>query len=514
MLPFIEVRHANQEDHDDLADVFNNQSETVTEAYGEYFLAELIASQNENNKALVAQVKDKAVGLMGLTNEVDTTLLHQCFELDQYDNLLKPDFMDAVRKRREYIIWEKSIEEEKKRIEFLKQMKQETMRCNVVAQRIALQEFMADKQEQMTADLEAAADPETVKSLNREKVDKMLDEWLAEFNLVQPSQFFKDHPTNDSELVCSIQTEKEFMLTTLEFFGLPKGYMGGAGHFPDWGKDKKDDKSTALRKRNQQKKGAGGKAGKKLEALKKKRGLDKTDEENVRPTHFDISVFTKCFKRFIACTGEVRSATRRHLLKDMERTMKVFLDPFFEISYKKVVDVHELAALLVKEGLDLEPVIVENLGSILLCFGDIEYEHRYGDRVPPETEDEKRQRLVAELKLKEYEEAKKQAELEGAEFDETEYKRITIEEKKPVLMLLSLISVTDMKFCAQKMFEYDQILFQMGTQKFDTEGERAFMALRSKKSGKKFYDEEEDVQFEKEPSKVYSENPEIQEIVE
>lgn len=44
MLPFIEIRHAQQEDHDDLADVFNNQSETVTEAYGEYFLAELIAS--------------------------------------------------------------------------------------------------------------------------------------------------------------------------------------------------------------------------------------------------------------------------------------------------------------------------------------------------------------------------------------------------------------------------------------------------------------------------------------
>ena len=54
MLPFIEIRRALQEDHDDLADVFNNQSETVTEAYGEYFLAELIASQNEFNKALVA----------------------------------------------------------------------------------------------------------------------------------------------------------------------------------------------------------------------------------------------------------------------------------------------------------------------------------------------------------------------------------------------------------------------------------------------------------------------------
>ena len=47
----------------------------------------------------------RARKLMGLTNEVDTTLLHQCFELDQYDNLLKPDFMDAIRKRREYLIW-------------------------------------------------------------------------------------------------------------------------------------------------------------------------------------------------------------------------------------------------------------------------------------------------------------------------------------------------------------------------------------------------------------------------
>jgi len=44
VLPFIEVRDARQEDHDDLADVFNSQSETVTEAYGEYFIAELIAA--------------------------------------------------------------------------------------------------------------------------------------------------------------------------------------------------------------------------------------------------------------------------------------------------------------------------------------------------------------------------------------------------------------------------------------------------------------------------------------
>lgn len=133
LLPFIEIRRAQQEDHDDLADVFNNQSETVTEAYGEYFLAELIAAQNDSNKALVAQVKDKAVGLMGLTSDVDTKLLHECFDLDHYDNLLKPEFMDAIRKRREYLIWQEQVEAEQKRIAFLKEMKQKTMRCSSIA---------------------------------------------------------------------------------------------------------------------------------------------------------------------------------------------------------------------------------------------------------------------------------------------------------------------------------------------------------------------------------------------
>jgi len=107
VLPYVEIRDAKQEDHDDLADVFNSQSETVTEAYGEYFIAELIAAQGSNNKALVAQVKDKAVGLMGLTSEVDVKLLHQCFELDSFDNLLKPEFMNAVRKRRDALLEER-----------------------------------------------------------------------------------------------------------------------------------------------------------------------------------------------------------------------------------------------------------------------------------------------------------------------------------------------------------------------------------------------------------------------
>lgn len=83
-------------------------------------------------------------------------------------------------------------------------MKQETLRCNKVAQRIVLQEYMMEKAEEIQKDIEEwVGDEEKIKGLTRQVVEGMFDTWLAEFNLVQPSQFFKDHPTNDSELVCS-----------------------------------------------------------------------------------------------------------------------------------------------------------------------------------------------------------------------------------------------------------------------------------------------------------------------
>ena len=76
-------------------------------------------------------------------------------------------------------------------------------------------------------------------------------------------------------------------------------------------------------------------------------------------------------------------------------------------------------------------------------------------------------------------------------------------------MLLHLISITDMKFCAQKMFEFDKILAGMGVQTYDIKEEQSFMAMLTKKYKKKFYDEEEVHKMAEEPSKVYSHNSEI-----
>ena len=65
------------------------------------------------------------------------------------------------------------------------------------------------------------------------------------------------------------------------------------------------------------------------------------------------------------------------------------------------------------------------------------------------------------MKQKELEEARKEAEANNTVLDETEFKIVWPEPKKPVLKLLHLISITDMKFCCQKMFEFDKVLNQM-----------------------------------------------------
>ncbi|KAF4670670.1 hypothetical protein FOZ61_009513 [Perkinsus olseni] len=98
--PPLIIRPATVEDHDDLVEVFDAQSDVVTDTYGEFFLAELIAAQDESHKSLVAQPRDssgKAVGLMCVTTEVDVNVLVKCFHLEDYDFLLKPKFADIAR---------------------------------------------------------------------------------------------------------------------------------------------------------------------------------------------------------------------------------------------------------------------------------------------------------------------------------------------------------------------------------------------------------------------------------
>ena len=229
----------------------------------------------------------------------------------------------------------------------------------------------------------------------------MMSVWLQDFKLTQPSDYFIEHPTDDYELACNIQTEKEFMLTTLEIFGLPEKYMDGNGHFPDWGKEKKEDKALAMRKRQIAQKMKGKKPSAAMAKLKKDRGFDKKNEEEQKPTHFDLGPFLKAFKRFLACSGESRSRLRIEMKREKKTVKRLFTDQYGMPSFKKCVNIQEFGKKLAEKGVHLDAKIADNIGPMLICFGDILFNLKQEERMPEETEEEKRNALLKKMKEEE-----------------------------------------------------------------------------------------------------------------
>ncbi|CAM9698310.1 unnamed protein product, partial [Laminaria digitata] len=100
-LPTLAVRPACVEDHDDLMPVFAAQSDLLSATYGEFFLADMIELQDSNNKAshwlpygyglqaLAALVQGHACGLLATSSDLELGLLQDCFQLDDYDYLVK-----------------------------------------------------------------------------------------------------------------------------------------------------------------------------------------------------------------------------------------------------------------------------------------------------------------------------------------------------------------------------------------------------------------------------------------
>lgn len=181
-------------------------------------------------------------------------------------------------------------------------------------------------------------------------------------------------------LECNIQTEIEFMVTTLEMFGLPKKYMSGGGHHLDWKTkadgDSKNKKKAAAKKKKQKLN--------KLQQLRLAKGIG-VEEAAVKPTHFDLEPLRDALKKFMVCSAENRSQVRSQFYVNHHKVKEIFLDEHKETSFKKILDVHEIAQKLADCGFLFDPDVQASLGSLLLCFGDIEHERTWGDRIPPET---------------------------------------------------------------------------------------------------------------------------------
>ena len=211
-----------------------------------------------------------------------------------------------------------------------------------------------------------------LKTLERKNMEEFLDETLSQFRLTQPSNYFlpDQHPTDDFELVCNALSEKDFLIQTLEIFGLPQGYLNGGGHFADWGKDS-NDRAAAAKKRALATKQKAKKVNAAVARMQRERGLNKQEETDKKPTYFDFAPFLKALRRFLACNGETRSRLRMDLRDNLKTIQRIFVDEYGEQSYKKCVNIQEFGKLLQQKGISLEAKIVENIGAILICFGDI-----------------------------------------------------------------------------------------------------------------------------------------------
>ncbi|XP_009945742.1 PREDICTED: uncharacterized protein C20orf26 homolog, partial [Leptosomus discolor] len=85
------------EDYDDLMPIWTRQSETLKETYSEYFLADLIERQDEENQAVVCEDGDTAVGFMSLCSQVNVALFQECFDLGPFHGLCKPHPEDVLK---------------------------------------------------------------------------------------------------------------------------------------------------------------------------------------------------------------------------------------------------------------------------------------------------------------------------------------------------------------------------------------------------------------------------------
>ena len=293
------------------------------------------------------------------------------------------------------------------------------MLCNIIAQRIELQEYLANSFAEISAQIDEMHENKTnelqaQQKLKDEAINKgknlqeetkaethtkdfviknFFNTWLNNFKLKQPDRYFIEHNIEDIELECNIQSELEFTISTLEICGLPKGYMDGVGHHLDWDKQKDNLKGKKnSKKAPAKKKGPApatnnktSQAQQNLERLRQQREAQKI----IKPMWFDLLPFKAALEKFLKVNAEKRSEMRGMLIKEEAKLKDCFLDENSELSYKKIVDLNEFKKKFSDVQLTIDNDIKEHFAAILVCFGNIDVDKCWGDREPEETAEEK-----------------------------------------------------------------------------------------------------------------------------
>jgi len=199
-----------------------------------------------------------------------------------------------------------------------------------------------------------------------------------------------------------------------------------------------------------------------------------------------LDPFRKALKTFIQCDGSARSEVRAILRGQEELLQNIFIDEHGEQSFKKCVDIMTLGKTLSEKSISLSSLQLDYMGSMLICFGEVQYDIRGVWRLPEETEQEKRDKLIAKLKEDEEKKAaeagedgkaKKGKDAKKKAGDKGDQALEPKEEKKKepprrVLVWLYEASIHDLLEAVGKMQEYDFVLSDLNLMSADLSEER------------------------------------------
>ena len=412
VFPIIEIRMGNEYDYDDLENIFKDQTPPeTTNQFEDFFIAKLIANQDEDNKVLVGQVNDKAIGMLSISTDINVNFLIKNFELETYDNLLKPDFMEAVNYKRQLISQEKMKKMELERKQLEQEYEREITKCEKISQRILLQKYVSsDRQVQLLNSIdEIEKNNQNKDDLNEKMAKGLIDHILKEFNIIYPELEKFDGKIKVTQGECLLSSKFDFFIETLEYFGLPKGYMEKKGHWLDW-----LEKEAKKREQKEQFR-------KKLGNVTKHRKREKKEnEEPEKPNYFDFSPLGKSMR----------------LLKDANITIRSWLRR----------TVKENKKLIASAGIQVPQNFEDKIGPILLCFGGISYEVREVERIP-EIE------TVEHIVIKKEKKKKKKKEEKDTENEKKEV--------KPIKVKAYEVNISDFFKAVETTFKYDKLMYEL-----------------------------------------------------
>ncbi|XP_059561412.1 cilia- and flagella-associated protein 61 [Myotis daubentonii] len=189
--PQLHVRKARVEDHDDLMPIFMQHDTILRATYGEYFLAELIEAQDEENHAVVCEVEGVAVGFMSVCSRVNMELLHECFDLGPFHGFCVPHPDDVLELPRD-LSFQESQDTYRRHSSLDSQQTLESQEPNTPERRESVQEKIAEEAsvEELTTRLGSVMEmegscPEDAKSYCFSRVS-MASSLLGDSTLFRP----------------------------------------------------------------------------------------------------------------------------------------------------------------------------------------------------------------------------------------------------------------------------------------------------------------------------------------